>query len=254
MGVQGKLVKSAFGYSMPSDAPLYEPFPVYYRDMKYIKFTYITDAASAAELLPAQLELTDPPIAELGFASYPWSNIGAYDEILQNIVCTYKGERYSYSVRLHVTTDRAMAAGREIGGFAKKIGHIGFEAADVVWSYLERPKGLRICSGIVKPEQPVPNAIPASFKLISLRIMPNPEDDKNPSLAQLIGSTWVLEKGELWTGLGNPHFTGASNFDPYHKLRVVAQLPPAIVKTGVLPCLYFTGDMGISDVEILENL
>jgi hypothetical protein len=40
-----------------------------------------------------------------------------------------------------------MAAGREIGGFPKKLGHIEIQESPMYYASLESPKGLRICSG-----------------------------------------------------------------------------------------------------------
>ena len=68
---------------MPVDAPLYTPFPLYYEDVRILLFPYLTDAAAAAALVPPPFELVpvDPEgkfaIAQVVFAKYPFSNIGA---------------------------------------------------------------------------------------------------------------------------------------------------------------------------------
>ena len=113
MGMPGKLTKDHFGYCLPVDAPLYQRLPDYYKNVSMLLFDYVTDAEAAAELLPAQLELTDPPMATLVFAQYPWSTLGPYNEVAQALKCTYRGQPYYYAVRLHVTADSAMAAGRD---------------------------------------------------------------------------------------------------------------------------------------------
>src|SRR5574338_83034 len=120
MPLSGQLTKEHLGYSMPVDSPLYASFPVYYEDVRILLFPYLTDAAAAAALVPSQFELVpaDPAgkyaIAQVVFARYPFSNIGAYNEVAQTIVVSYKGTPGTYAVRLHVTSDQAMAAGREI--------------------------------------------------------------------------------------------------------------------------------------------
>ena len=59
MSVPGQLTKDKFGYSVPVDAPLYEPFPLYYEDIRILMFPYLTDAAKAAALVPPPLRARD---------------------------------------------------------------------------------------------------------------------------------------------------------------------------------------------------
>jgi acetoacetate decarboxylase len=142
----GQLKKAAFGYSVPVDAPLYTPFPLHYEDVSILMFPYLTTAAQAAALLPEQFDLVPADaqgqfaIAQVIFAKYGFSNIGAYNEVAQTIVASYKGTMGAFAVRLHVTSDQAMAAGREIGGFPKKIGHITYVEGATNLSTLESPK------------------------------------------------------------------------------------------------------------------
>ena len=83
MPVSGQLTKDRFGYSVPIDAPLYAPFPLYYEDTRILLFPYLTDAQAAAALVPSQFDLVpvDPGgqvrLAQVVFAKYPFSNIGA---------------------------------------------------------------------------------------------------------------------------------------------------------------------------------
>src|SRR2546428_8184184 len=120
MAIQGQLTKSNFGYSMPVDAPLYDPFPVYYEDASILIFPYVTSAAAAAALLPAQLalapvldekgnEVPGAALAQVGFAKYGFSNIGGDNEVAPVIVATYSGSVQDavgkpllFAVRLHV--------------------------------------------------------------------------------------------------------------------------------------------------------
>lgn len=262
MGTQGSLKKASFGYSMPVDDPLYQPFPIYYRNIRILLFPYLTDAARAAALLPEQLELVEPSpgvaIAQVIFAKYPFSNIGAYNEVSQTIFATYKGKPVAYAVRLHVTTDRAMAAGREIGGFPKRIGDISFDEGETLSSALESPRGTRICLGEALPVRPFrvqgKSVIPMPLNFVSLRVMPNPVDPATPSLCQLIGSEWNLTDGDLWEAQGGLVLTGASALCPYHLLPVVSPLPPALAQAIPAPAVgYFEGAMGVGNVEILES-
>jgi acetoacetate decarboxylase len=250
-GVQGKLTKADFGFSMPVDQPLYQPPPVKYKDSTILTYTYETDPEAAAAVLPAQLTLTETPTAKMVFATYRWSSIGFYNEVVQALSCTYKGKPYVYAVRLHVTTDRAMSSGREIGGFPKKIGHIEFNAGAEIRSHLESPLGSRICSAVMIPGQKIPaSQVPTESNYISLRVVPNPLDPKNPSICELLASVWELGPGEMWGGVGNVHLYGSSELDPYHRLPVVNANPSA---TNRLPYAIYRGDMKIAKIKLLEK-
>lgn len=253
MGKPGTLTKDKLGFSMPVDAPLFGPLPVIYRGVNMLVYEYITSADAAAALLPAQCQLFDVPnmptaaVAMLLFAEYPWSTIGPYNEVAQALLCTYKGKLYTYAVRLHVTTDRALTMGRECGGFAKKIGDIPFNHDVSYASWLERPAGVRICSGVMEPAKKYPDDSPEALKeidFISLRLMPNIADPTKPSLRQLITTKWLFQNGETWSANGSFLLTGASSLDPYHKLPLVAPYKN----------LLYMGEMQVSDkAAILED-
>lgn len=265
MPVAGQLTKDRFGYSLPVDSPLYAPFPVYYEGVRILLFPYLTDAAAAAALLPSQFELVtaDPDgkmaVAQVVFATYPFSNIGAYNEVAQTLMVTYKGTPGAYAVRLHVTNDQAMAAGREIGGFPKRLGNISFVEGTSCLSTLTTPDGLPLCSGELDPLQPVQGssegARPATF--FSLRLIPNPANPAQPSVCQLIQTVWDLYDGTLWSGRGQLHFTGASALNPYHALPILKLLDPMKVQpqtpADALGVGLFRGKMKIDTVTVLEN-
>jgi acetoacetate decarboxylase len=245
MPTPGKLTKDKLGYCLPSDAPLYQRLPFYYRNVSILIYEYVTDADAAAALLPAHLELTDPPTATLLFAQYPWSSLGPYNEVAQALKCTYRGQPMSYAVRLHVTDDAAMAAGREIAGFPKKMADIEFAPGAPYLSTIDRPHGLRLCSATFNPTQPAPIPLPWTLPFVCLRLIPSPEEASAPSLLQLIGTDWVFESGQVWAGQGSFHFTGASEFDPYH------HLPLRQLHSSML----FMGNMRVAAPgRILENL
>ena len=278
MGTHGTLTKDKFGFSLPADAPLYYPLPIIYKDVRMLLFDYVTDAAAAAALLPAPLELPDLPghpglaPVKMLFAEYPWTSLGPYNEVAQAVPCLYNGQPFLYAVRLHVTADTAMAAGRELGGFPKKLGHIEFVNQESYFSSLERPRGLPICTGTLYPVSqlltiplpagqaiklpppfnetvPLPppgkTPMPVVLPFISLRVIPNPQPSAPPALAQLIQTMWLLDRGEIWAGTGSCHLTGASSLDPYHKLPVIAPVD----------CLLYRGDMQIAaNASVLVNL
>jgi len=265
MPLSGRLTKDRFGYALPVDAPLYTPFPLYYEDVRILLFPYLTDAAAAAALLPSQFELVPADaagnyaIAQVVFARYPFSNIGAYNEVAQTLVVTYKGTPGSYAVRLHVTNDQAMCAGREVGGFPKRLGNISFSEGSTFLSTLASPTGLPICSGELDPVQPVTGAGDRPTTFFSLRVIPNPADQTTPSVCQLIETVWELSGGTFWSGRGKLHFTGASGLNPYHSLPIVKQMAPmnpaptTDLERETPGVALFRGNMKIAQVTVLED-
>lgn len=266
MGTPGLLTKDKFGYSMPVDAPLYLPPPLFYEDTRIMLFPYLTDAARAAALLPAPLELVTVDsqgtlaLAEMIYAKYPFSTVGAYNEVAQTLAVTYQGQPGAYAVRLHVTNDQALVAGREVGGFPKRMGEITFDEAAVVSSTLECPAGVRVCTAELTPTQPVPWLTSLPITYFSLRVLPNPADPLTPSVCELVRSEWLLEEGTFWSARGTTTFTGASALNPYHALPIVKLLPsmnplaasPQERKTPGLG--YFRGKMRVTDVTVAERL
>jgi acetoacetate decarboxylase len=245
MTIPGKLTLDQLGYCLPVDAPLYQRLPDYYKNVSMLLFDYVTDAEAAAALLPEQLVLSDPPEATLVFAEYPWSTLGPYNEVAQALKCTYKGQPMYYAVRLHVTADSAMAAGREIAGFPKKMADISFTRGDLYLSTIERPRGLRLGSANFKPVAPAKVPLPWTLPFVCLRLIPTPEESPKPSLLQLVGTKWVFTSGEIWSGQGSFQYTGASELDPYHKLPLLK----------MVTAMLFMGDMQVAAPgQILENL
>ncbi len=235
MGVRGKLSKTQYGYSMPAFAPLYSAPPFIYQNASLIYFNYLTDPNVAAAVVPDELEIADPPTALLAFASYPWSSLGAYNEVVQILDVTYKGKPTKYAVALYVSTDQAMAAGREVGGYPKKIAKIGFQYGISYFGSLERPEGLLLATGVMRPEVKIPAPFPVTHDYICLRIIPSPIAGAAPSVCELLTSHWVLLNGEIWEGPGSCQITGASALDPLHAVPIVKQLG----------CLYFKGDFQV---------
>ena len=253
MGLQGQLTKDKFGYSMPANAPLYKPFPVNYDKAQVLSITYLTDPNAAAKLLPDQLALADveapipAAIAVAIFAHYPSSTVGVYDEVAQALLCTYQSRPVLYAVNFHVTSDEAMSAGREIAGFPKKIGRIRFKTGETYSSSLERPAKNRICSCKFTPTQKIKGLPETDVKeYVSLRVMPNPQNQADPSLCQLIGSLWELGPGQYWAGKTKFRIKGTSADDPYHALPVIKLLEDK--------CVLFKGKMSAKGISFVQNL
>ena len=237
MSFSGTLTKDNLGFSMPCNAPLYPSPPYVYQDASLMIFDYITDGPSAARLLPAEAELTDPPRAGLVFASYPTSTLGAYQEVVLFLDVLYQDRSVKYGAYLYVTTDVAMAAGREMGGFPKKMAAIDFGFRDgdeqVYQASLERPTGLRLASGNLGLVRKLQDNVAMTLNYLTLRVIPSSTRDTPPTLAELIETDWVVSNGVIWEGSGSCQITGASRNDPLQVIPVVNPLGCQLIRGDI---------------------
>jgi acetoacetate decarboxylase len=243
MSVRGSLKSGQLGFSMPAYAPLFPKPPYFYQNATLMIFKYATNE-SAARLVPEMVELADPPTAGLVFASYPSSNLGPYDEVVLFLDVVFKGRPHQFGAFLYVTSDAAMAAGREMGGYPKKIARIDFLAGPAQTAVMERPAGLRICTGTMRPEQrqipgpdphkAVGSPAPLVLNYLTLRLIPSPQLGQPPSLLELLETHWTIDCSEVWTGPGSCQFTGASELDPLHWAPVVQPIICELVKGDIV--------------------
>jgi acetoacetate decarboxylase len=241
MAIKGRLAREHFGPSMPVHAPLFSSLPIYFRNARLAIFQYETNGEQAAEWLPSSLELTDPPSALLALIEYPWTTIGPYNEAIQSLVCTYNGRAVQYILNIVVTSDAAMAAGREAYGYPKKIAHIEFVRENEIFAgYVERPRNFRICSGLMRPEKPLDPSGLQILPNVCLRVIPA---SAGPMTAELIEVGWDMRVKECWTCSGSCHFTGISELDPWHKIPV----------RRILGCAYAIADFELKEGRVLET-
>ncbi|MBW2623199.1 MAG: acetoacetate decarboxylase family protein, partial [Deltaproteobacteria bacterium] len=171
---------------------------------------------------PEGLIINTPALATLLFLRYPFSTLGPYEEAILGIPCTWQGEPRFYIPHIVVNSDIPQVAGLEIWVFPKKMAHISLDKEmDLVFGSMERPKGHRICSAGMRLEGPAEDAEPNTESYsAALRIIPSPEKDAEPSLAELIETHTKTTVLEAWQGTGWISFDSQSMVDPWHKLEV----------------------------------
>ncbi|MFX1328536.1 MAG: acetoacetate decarboxylase family protein [Promethearchaeota archaeon] len=80
-----------------------------------------------ARLLPPPLKPFNKPLVSAFIADYPSTNFGVtYKEAALFLTCEFDGVEGGYCLAMPVTNDMAMALGREVLGFPKKIAKIYF--------------------------------------------------------------------------------------------------------------------------------
>lgn len=228
MPIAGKLTRASLGFSMPAHAPMYPAPPYVYDDARLVYYAYVTDAQKAAELLPQTVTVSDPPIATVTFATYPRSTLGQYLEVVHLVDVVFQDKPAKFAVALFVTSDAAMASGRELGGYPKKIAEITIrEEGPSGLVRIARPIGLVLAEGIYSVGSPIEFHLPETHEYLCLRLIPSPRSGAVPSVCELVRSHWTLDSGELWSGSGSLRFTGASDSDPLHLLPILA--PPQVM-------------------------
>jgi len=222
MSLKGRLKKENFGFSMPVDAPTYDRPPALMREMESFTISYETCTDAALALLPEAdgLELASPGVARMVFARLPYTPWGSYNEIYQMLDCLWQGEPIIFPVRLLVDNEVALTIGRELWGNPKKFGHITFSRdSSIIQCTGERPKGHKVCSGLMQLGQPL-ELEPAETKVLGFRVIPNPENPDEPSVAELLMNTLHVRPLQAWTGPCSLSFPETSELDPWYKLPV----------------------------------
>jgi acetoacetate decarboxylase len=190
------------------------------------------------------------------------------------VAVLHQGQMSLYVPLIYVDRDSAMAGGREIGGWPKKMGNIRMErfgneyqlsfsrngqqlvSADMqVGSKLfstPLPANTAVCLpypyNMTFPLS-VPTAQPQAtvpLPTMSLKLIPGVGgNNPPPALAQLISAPWQL-KGDFSGGSGASVQYQPSEDDPFHKLPVLK----------VLGAMVMSGDMtlALKDMKVAEDL
>jgi len=96
-------------------------------DARMLTVFWETKPEIIASLLPPPLEPAAQPVVTAFVADYPATNFDAvYKESALFIRAMHNGEEGAYCLAMPVTSDMAMAGGREVFGFPKKIAEIEY--------------------------------------------------------------------------------------------------------------------------------
>jgi acetoacetate decarboxylase len=228
--VQGRMTLGRMAGTMPVHAPLYPEPPFYYRNLELLAWTYETDEEAALDVLPDCLELILPATATLAVLDAPICTLGTYQEAFISLSATFEGKPVQYVVNNLLTSDAAIAVGREIWGVPKKLGHVELRKGDQgMIGIVERPKGTRLATGTFRPERIIPRELakPFAVPLLTLRVSPHPEG--LPAKVELIehfsAETNNTKLTDEWyenqfSGPGHVSFDVESAIDPWYQLPV----------------------------------
>jgi len=224
MTIRGTLSPDQLGFSIPTGSPPYsETAARHYVDVDILRFDYLSDASAVAKLLPDVLEIDESPRAYLTFNRFGFSNAGCYLEVVQGLECYHKGEKAYFAVRMYMNSDTPMITGREWFGIPKLGGVVHFDpgqTSSLLSGRLERPAGIALASGVMRPDEYLGSAPKTVRYNWGLRVLPAPSPAQRP-IRELIRYKMETEGGSVWSGVGSPHFTGASAVDPFEAVPIL---------------------------------
>ena len=235
MSVKGKLTKEMMAPNLPVDMPAVSRVESFFKDVRMLRFDYITDPEIAARVIPSQLSLADDAAATFMVLEYGFTFVGAYKEAILSVNVLHRDVPYVYFVQLMLNSALPTMAGRD-GGYPKKVGFVDItQHEDTIAGYVERPKGQRLATGILRIDQsiePYPEEMPGSSVLLRPVVYPD-----KPVQMDLIRMDTVLKPTKVHDATGSCSFTGISVVDPWHTIPVREMVRTAYIEGE----LYFTG-------------
>nr|WP_263324475.1 acetoacetate decarboxylase [Neobacillus sp. Marseille-Q6967] len=108
--------------STPLDAPAFPRGPYRFNNREYLNIVYRTDLEALRKVVPEPLEI-DEPLVKFEVIRMPdVTGLGSYTESGQVIPVRFNGEAGDYVHSMYVDNHPAIAAGREVGAYPKKLG------------------------------------------------------------------------------------------------------------------------------------
>ncbi|MBM7617406.1 acetoacetate decarboxylase [Weissella uvarum] len=105
----------------PLDSPAFSDAKVRFHNRDFMNITYRTDHDALVKILPEPLEPIDD-LVKFEFINMPDSDgLGDYSEIGQVIPVTFNGKEGEFYLSMYVNNGAAIASGREVAAFPKKL-------------------------------------------------------------------------------------------------------------------------------------
>ena len=108
--------------STPLGAPAFPRGPYRFHNREYLNITYRTDVEALRKIVPEPLEIDDPLVRFEVMRMPDTTGLGNYTECGQAIVVRLGEERGEYLHAMYVDSHPAIASGREISAYPKKLG------------------------------------------------------------------------------------------------------------------------------------
>lgn len=104
---------------------LHQPYPWSYRDLELVVVPITYDREAMERRLPEGFALKEPYKGVLwALHADDIAGVGRYNELMLNIVTTFRGRTATWTPHIFVDNDASMASGREVLGLDKRIAEI----------------------------------------------------------------------------------------------------------------------------------
>ena len=227
-------------------------------DAEMLSVFWETKPEIIAGLLPPPLKPAEQPIAMAFVAYYPATNFDVvYHESALFVRASYNGEEGNYCLAMPVTSDMAMAGGREVFGFPKKMADIHFSREGESLQGWTGRRGVRFME--IRAELTGTFNDPRAAELLmqtgmdddgsihaisyNFKHFPGPEGgalDYNP---RLVRQETVLKPKEMLFGQAEIILTH-SDYDPWAEVEVV----------NVLGAMYSVGDNSMLGGKVVAEV
>ena len=249
-------LKGKSGFSMPLGASLYPDPPHHFHGARQAWANYEADGSGVRSMLPPGVEPdSDPPLCQLWVCDYPSTTFGPYLEAFIMVRVRVDGVRYWYQPVIFTNREPALAAGREIWGFAKKLAELDWreEAEQIVFT-IERPRGKRIATFAMTRDRIASVDEIEGLPVLSLRYLPPSAPERPPAAAELVRLDVIGAMHEspglgkvLWAGRPSVTMDSPSTADPWYLLA------PRRILAGYVQTTDFSLPLGAVVKDYLEE-
>ncbi|MHA1129845.1 MAG: acetoacetate decarboxylase family protein [Candidatus Helarchaeota archaeon] len=211
--------------SMPVSASLYPEPPYYYTKAELATILYSVEREKVAEIVPEPLKLRKTPMVMAFIAWYPETTIGPYHEAATFIEAYLKTEAGKvegfYCNSMFVDSDIALAAGREIWGYPKKLAEMSVKKEDNKVVGLLRRNEIDVMKITIEQNNKLTQIPDATT--ITLKQLLKP-DGSGLEIRELIKTTMTMEAVDSFGGSATIEFQ-ESNADPLYLLEPKMTMP-----------------------------
>jgi acetoacetate decarboxylase len=232
-------------FAMPLTNPAFPPGPYRFCNREYLIIAYRTDERRLREVVPDPLRIEDP-VVKYEFIRMPDSTgFGDYTESGQVIPVSFEGRHGNYTHCMFLDGDPAIAGGRELWGFPKKLASPSLRPEiDTLVGTLDYGP-VRVATGTMGYKHGKANlaAVRSSLEAPNFLLKIIPHVDGTPRICELV--EYHLEDIELkgaWTG------PGALDLHS-HALAPVADLPVL----EVLSATHIVADLTLGLGKVIHN-
>ena len=235
--------KTAF--AMPLTSPAFPRGPYQFKKREFLVITYRTDPDALRAVVPEPLEVSEP-LVKFEFIRMPDSTgFGNYTESGQIVPVSFHGVQGNYVHGMYLNDQPAIAGGRELWGFPKKLAspHLEVEV-DTLVGTLDYGK-VRIATATMGFKHNIADhhTVLAALAAPNFLLKIIPHVDGSARICELVRyyTTQVALKG-AWTA------PGSLELHP-HALAPVTELPVLKVESA----LHFVADLTLGLGEVMYD-